>query len=265
MTLKQEIGDEMDDFERMLEGMQQFTREEIKKSNIQIDKDKLNNFKNIIAELVSIRNENADKMSQFQTSTERDIVKVEYSKGGETIHRGYYCPSPVLDLIVGNLNRGKILKKKPDFLKYTYQYGFDNKNRLVKVKMVNKITEFTPPVIRFDEEYLVYDKNIVYALEFDNMGEINVVSRCTYENGNIVKYEHCSCGFEEYANLYYEEYLYESGILSEINSFDVTPQIELYTEQRYKVEVDEVGKIRTLIGGFITNGIWEQDAFNFKK
>jgi hypothetical protein len=265
MTVKQETGDEMDDFERMLEEMQQFTREEIKKSNIQIDKVKLNNFKNIIAELVSIRNENADKMSQFQTSTEKDIVKVEYSKGGETIHRGYYCPSPVLDLIVGNLNRGKILKKKPDFLKYAYEYGFDNENRLVKVKKVNKVNEFTPPVIRFDEEYLVYKKDIVYAIEFDNMGEINVVSRCTYENGNIVKYEHCGCGLEEYANLYYEEYLYESGILSEVNLFDVTPQIELYTEQRYKVEVDEVGKISTLIGGFITNGIWEQDAFNFKK
>ena len=26
-----------------------------------------------------------------------DVVRTEYARGGETIHRGYYCPSPVLE------------------------------------------------------------------------------------------------------------------------------------------------------------------------
>lgn len=93
------------------------------------------------------------------------------------------------------------------------------------------------------------------------MGEINGVSRSTYEYGNIITYADCSCflGLQEHSYLYYEEYLYENNILSEVNTFDVTPQIDLYTEQRYKVEIGEDGKIVTLIGGFISNGIWEQD------
>ncbi|MEW9669863.1 hypothetical protein [Ammoniphilus sp. 3BR4] len=252
----------MDDFERMLEKMLQSSREEIKNSNIQIDEDKLNNFKNIISELVNIRNEYAHKLPQLRTSTEKDILKFEYSKGGEVLHRGYYCPSPVLDLIVGNAKRGRLLKRKPDFGKYSYEYGFDMENRLIRVRGVN---EFTTPDSRYDEEYLIYNKNIVIGLGFDNMGQINTVSRCTYDNGNIVKYEYCVCGLQEYADLYYEDYFYKNNIFSEVSVFNVTPQIELYDEQKYEVELDEEGKIVKLVRGFITNGVLERTVYNYKK
>lgn len=252
----------MDDFESMLNELEQSAIKEIKNSNFKIDKAKLNNFKNIISELVIIRNGYANKLSQFRTSTEKEIVNVEYSKGGETIHRGYYCPSPVLDLIIGNLKRGKLLKRKPDFGKYSYEYGYDTDDRLIRVRGVN---EFTTPDSRFDEEYLVYKNDIVYGIEFDNMGQIEAVSRCTYENRNIVKYERSVCGIPHFADLYYEEYFYEKNMLSEVTTFDVTPKIELYTEKRYKVELNEDGKIVKLIGGFVTNCNWEQDVFNFKK
>ena len=236
----------MDDFERMLDQLQQSAKEEIKKSNIQIDKDKLSYFKDIISDLITIRNEYEDKISELRTSTEKVITKFEYSKGGEIIHRGYYCPSPILDLIVGNAKRGRLLKRKPDFGKYSYEYVFDKENRLVRVRGVN---EFTTPDSRYDEEYLIYNKDIVYGVEFDNMNEINTVSRCTYENGNIIKYERSLCGTQQYADLYYEEYSYKDNMLSEVSAFNVTPQIEIYEEQKYKVELNENGKIVKLIGG----------------
>ena len=50
-----------------------------------------------------------------------DVVRTEYARGGETIHRGYYCPSPVYDIIVGGASRGRLLKdmkrvkKNPDY------------------------------------------------------------------------------------------------------------------------------------------------------
>ncbi|WP_455749331.1 hypothetical protein [Peribacillus butanolivorans] len=252
----------MGDFEHMLNELQQSAMEQIKNSNIQIDKDKLNSFEDIISELVSIRNEFASKLSQLQNSKEKEIVTFEYSKGGETLHRGYYCPSLVLDLIVGNIKRGKLLKRKPDFGKYSYEYGFDADNRLIRVKGVN---EFTTPVSRFDEEFLIYSDDIVLGVEFDNMGHIDVVSKCTYDNGKIVKYERSVCGTQEYADLYYEEYFYENNMLSEVSIFDVTPRIEIYEEQKYKVELDEDSKIVKLIGGFITNGVAEKDVLDFKK
>lgn len=252
----------MDEFESMLEEMRQSTIDRIKNSNIQIDIEKLNQFKVIISDLVSFRNQYEEKLPQLRIEVEKEIVKVEYSKGGETIHRGYYCPSPVLDLIVGGLKRGKLFKRKPDFGRYSYEYGYDTNNKLIRVRGVN---EFTTPDSRYDEEYLVYENDIVYGVEFDNMGDVDAVSRCTFENGNIVKYERSVCSLPQYADLYLEEYVYENNMLSEVRTFEVTPRIELYEEQKYKVELDEDGKITKLIGGFITNGIWEQDVFNFKK
>ncbi|MFF5400566.1 hypothetical protein ACFY5J_25425 [Peribacillus butanolivorans] len=247
----------MDDFERMLNELQQSAMEQMKNSNIQIDKDKLNSFKDIISELVSIRYEYASKLPQLQNSKEKEIITLEYSKGGETLHRGYYCPSLILDLTVGNFKRGKLFKRKPDFGKYSYEFGFDTDNRLIRVKGVN---EFTTAVSRFDEEYLIYTEDIVFGLEFNNMGHIEVVSKCTYDNGKIVKYERSVCGTQDY-----EEYFYENNILSEVSIFDVTPRIELYEEQKYKIELDEDSKIVKLIGGFVKNGVAEKDVLDFKK
>jgi hypothetical protein len=252
----------MDEFERMLEEMRQLTIDRSKNSNIQIDSEKLNQFKVIISDLVSFRNKYEEKLPQLRIEAEKEIVKVEYSKGGETIHRGYYCPSPVLDLIVGGLKRGKLFKRKPDFGRYSYEYGYDTNNRLIRVRGVN---EFTTPDSNYNEEYLIYENDLVYGFEFDNMGEIVAVSRCTFENENIVKYEYSVCRLPQYADLYMEEYSYGNNLFSEVRTFKVTPQFELYNEIKYKVEQDEDGKITKLIGGFITNGIWEQDVFNFKK
>jgi hypothetical protein len=250
----------MDDFERMMDELNQLIANERKNFNIQIDNEKLNAFKGTISELINIKNEYEDKLLCFRNIAESEIVNYEYSKGGETIHRGYYCPSLIYDLIVGNAKRGRRLKRKPEFGKYSYEYGFDLENRLLRVKNVN---EFTTPDSRFNEEYLVYNNDIVYGVEFNNMGSIEFVSKSTYENGNIVKYECSVCGTRQYATLYYEEYFYENNMLSEVSIFDVTPQIELYEEQKYKIELNDEGNIVRLIGGFVNNGVWEQDILNF--
>lgn len=48
-----------------------------------------------------------DKLFDYAQSA---ICSTEYGRGGEFFHRGYYCPSPILDIIVGNANRGKLIK-----------------------------------------------------------------------------------------------------------------------------------------------------------
>lgn len=164
----------MDEFELMLEEIRNSTIQRLKNSNIQIDQEKLKKFKGIISELVSIRNEYEEQLHRFRTLTEKEIVNVQYSEGGETIHRGYYCPSPVLDLIVGGLKRGKLYKRKPDFGKYSYEYCFDSNNRLILVKGVN---EFTTPDSNYNEEYLLYNDDTISGVEFRHTGDIVAVSR----------------------------------------------------------------------------------------
>ncbi|KAB7709063.1 hypothetical protein F9802_02765 [Bacillus aerolatus] len=252
----------MKEFERMMDELKQLIADERRNLHIEIDHEKLSAFKETISELANIKNEYKSNLSQLRNLTEREVGQFEYSKGGETIHRGYYCPSPIYDLIVGNAKRGRLLKKKPEFGKYSYEYGFDNQDRLIRVRGVN---EFTTPISRFDEEYLIYEKDIIYSVEFSNTGEINVVSKCTYNDGNIVKYERSLVIFEEDADLHFEKYYYKNNKLSEVSIFQVTPSIEMYGEQKYTVELNEDEQIVKLVGGSIENGIQEKSVFNFKK
>ncbi|MFX3674773.1 MAG: hypothetical protein ACE3JQ_10035 [Paenisporosarcina sp.] len=154
------------------------------------------------------------------------------------------------------------MKRKPEFGKYSYEYGFNKNGLLVGIKGVN---EFTTPVSHFDEEYLIYNKDIVYSVELTNTRQLDMVSKYTYDNGNIVKYERSLVVLEERADLWFERYHYINKRLSEVSIFQVTPSIELYEEQKYKVELNEERNVVKLIGGFVNNGVWEQDIFNFTK
>lgn len=118
----------------------------------------MNSFKKEIQALISVKKEYENRLDQLRTSADKEVTKFEYSKGGEVMHRGYYCPSPIFEYIYGNVKRGRLLKRKPDFGKFSYEYGFNKDGRLIRVKGVN---EFTTPNSHFDEEYLIYDQDIV--------------------------------------------------------------------------------------------------------
>ena len=62
---------------------------------------------------------------------EKEIVRDEFSSGGLTIHRGYYCPSPVHDIIVGGCNRGRLLKRMTVRSNPTHRYCFNAADELV--------------------------------------------------------------------------------------------------------------------------------------
>lgn len=245
----------MDEFDKMMAEMHEAFAEtltELKKLH-HFDPAVLNAFKEDVAELINIKHIYANKRSQLRSKAEKEIVRLEYSKGGETIHRGYFCPSPVFDLIVGGAKRGRLYKRKPAPGKYTYEYGFDKDDKLIRCKGLN-------------EEYLIYNEamDIVYGVGFHNTGEINEVSKCSYDNGNMIRYERSLCWLEEFADLHHEEYIYENNRLTEVTMFyNVQPSMGFYSECRYLVEQIEGGKITRLTGGEVVNGEWQQDVYEF--
>lgn len=247
----------MDEFEKMMAVYDEWlvdAKEQIKASG-RIDPAILDAFIQIIAELVSIKHEYADKLPQLRAAAEENIVRLAYSKGGEAIHRGFYCPSPVLDLVVGGMKRGRLYKKKvPKMGKYSYEYGFDQDGKLLRVKRANKFEVETPDNI-FDEEYLIYVGDKEYGLQFNYLGGLDAVSRCTYSGGRLMKYEQCYCGLEQFADLHYEEYRCQDDFLSEVDFFsNITPQVGLYEENRLRVEHDEDGNIIQLISNEMIDG-----------
>lgn len=109
----------------------------------------------------------------------RNIASWETARGGEMLHRGFYCPSLILDIIAGGVQRGKLvsaarLRKPPD-----YTYGFDEQDRLVTVLREN------------ERELIFYENGVETGLTFAEPGresDIRYLSECVYDAGRILSY-----------------------------------------------------------------------------
>ena len=62
-------------------------------------------------ELLSLYTECEPCYDKFLEDAQRAVCSIEYGRGGELFHRGYYFPSPFFDLVVGNANRGRLVKR----------------------------------------------------------------------------------------------------------------------------------------------------------
>lgn len=62
------------------------------------------------------------------------ITNKQYGIGGGCVHRGYYCPSKIID-VVTNAKRGRVAKKQPALPEHVY--GFDALDRLLVIETPN--------------------------------------------------------------------------------------------------------------------------------
>ncbi|MBQ9673696.1 MAG: hypothetical protein IJV39_03625 [Ruminococcus sp.] len=101
---------------------------------------------------------------------------------------GYYCPSPVFDLIVGNVHRGKILKRMTKRSRPVMKYGFNSDNQIVT------FIDFPPEgYVDYDVcGFALYDENTVTYFCFrkaENNTEIEWISQAEYDKmSRIVRY-----------------------------------------------------------------------------
>lgn len=110
---------------------------------------------------------------------ERNTASRETARGGEMLHRGFYCPSLIQDLIAGNARRGKLVSasciRKPP----TYKYGFDADDRLITVSYEN------------ERELVFYENGVETGLTFaepERDRDIRYLSECVYDGGRILSY-----------------------------------------------------------------------------
>lgn len=78
-----------------------------------------------------------NEMIQKVSMQKEMITHMKYGVGGLNLYRGYYNPSPILDLVVGNCSRGR-LTKKYNVNVDDYLYGFDHDNNLIFVAGIYK-------------------------------------------------------------------------------------------------------------------------------
>lgn len=170
-------------------------------------------------------------LDKLYKEAESAVVREEYCIGSD-MFLGYYNPSPVYDLIVGNMRRGKLSDKCTKLQKPTHQYGFDENGKLV---VVNRIM---PKEESDYDEYAVleYNDNIVTIIGVCKIGddtEINTIALCEYDtDGRLVKltegYEYSDEG--GFTSVYQEVYKYNNSLIDTLTMLSCGEITEDYAE-----------------------------------
>lgn len=105
---------------------------------------------------------------------EAEVIRREYATGGELLHRGYYCPSRIMDLVTGNVNRGHVISNKSNKRNIAFTYGFDKDNHLITI------------VRPFSKEFVIRKNDVQIGVCFSREGRVETLSECTYYHGNQI-------------------------------------------------------------------------------
>lgn len=111
----------------------------------------------------------------LEIACRKHTVREESAIQSRYLHRGYYCPSPVYDLIVGNARRGRILKRPNAKSKPTHVYGFDSNDRLLWCQNNEQK----------GKEYLVYEGNRILGISLSVNANFYTISEEIYQNKKL--------------------------------------------------------------------------------
>ena len=173
----------------------------------------------------------------------KPVVREELAVGADGyLHRGTYSPSPVIDLLVGNCHRGRILKRPSSRSRISHRYLFDDEDLYMvlgyRAKDPNQVGTM---------EYLLHEEGLVVGITLSNHGEIYILSEERYNGENLTDYFWVACRNygKEYAFIRgeRESYVYdEEGILECTSSHFESGYYE--TVHRYRF-IREAGYLKS--------------------
>lgn len=203
-------------------------------------------------ELLSLYTECEPCYDKFLEDVQRVVCSIEYGRGGELFHRGYYFPSPFFDLVVGNANRGRLVKRPRKDAVYDYIYYKDQAGNLIMVDRNAEIGDSGK--ILCDREFIVKSGNKEFAPRFEFMrtiDQVNIVSisLCEYSEGRLTLYRnklrssiHMQDGTVSYidSSTHAEDYTYDSSGLLD-HAIHGEKVMNIINETTFKFFHDESG------------------------
>ena len=177
----------------------------------------------------------ASKDQSLMRHPSEEYAKEEYCVGA-TLHRGYYHPSPVYDLLVGNEKRGGLRTKPTRSKNISHRYFFDKSNKLVCIEC------FYQERISYTE-YLCYDGNRILGFTIDCNGFLAAVSEEIYEGNRMVLFSLMNCYFinEHYVCFQYREehYYYNTVGLRQFRYIYLIPASGYLVDNMYQLEQED--------------------------
>lgn len=236
------IVSENNDFDEMKEDIYKLTKSMIADFP-KVSQEIIIEYNAYIQTMLLNRGKYKDCYDKLIQQTEEQTVRNEYASGGECIHRGFYCPSPVLDKIVGGFNRGKkINKPRANSCNY-YKYYINDKNKIIRSDKYEhgRCSE---------TEFIIFESNNIYGISFSTQDHLTgLLSLEQYsDRGILVKYitilPDFYTGRENHSIYSAEKYEYdEHNILQRVIYATGIPNINLITEEKYNIINDSNNRV----------------------
>lgn len=220
-------------------------------------------FERLNQRFVSLQKEYADSFESLHKDIESKVCRREYSKGGETIHRGFYSPSS-LDLVVSGNSRGRLLKSVPESNRYDYEYLFDDNGRMICSKAYSD--EFDGFFRAIAVELFIYEPNRSLAFTYNPCHDyiLSFISECQYENGVLNGYATAICNSINEENdcieINVEEFEYAEHLLRSVCWSRYVPSIPLLEQNKFVFSRDEEGYLSTYTVEPLDGSIPKEDA-----
>ena len=200
-------------------------------------------------EYMKIYEQYCDQMEKLTKQMEALTCRRAYGKEG-TLHRGYYCPSPIHEIVIGNCKRGRLLTKLRKNSTYDFEYCFDKEDRLILIKdYANEISKG----YHVSSEVLLYSGDCVLGLEYGvSLAQLDHISRCFYSGDGIKRYETVSILHYEdevaCSDIQTETYMYEGSQLrsGRMEGYDFIMNF-LSGEMKYDFHYDEAGDMDSYV------------------
>lgn len=171
-------------------------------------------YESIYQEINDLLAQYHDTIPSLYRALREQAAAWQYARGGGVLHRGWYCPSPVYDMMIGGAGRGRLLKDParcktpPDFA-----YGFDVHGQLIVVDGPYCSLTHGP----YYRETVLRKGNREIGLRMDRDDRLCGISICRYQDGRLTEYitalrlERQSGSFTSFDR---EVYIYQDGCLS---------------------------------------------------
>lgn len=190
-----------------------------------------NSYEIRLSELLTLGRNYARNM-QFSTVAAEPSLTSQYCMGS-SLYRGYYHPSPVYDLLVGNVKRGRLVKNIHGSLAPCHHYLFDKDGRL------RAIENFYNGCVTHVER-LLYLENQRIGINISCHGILNTVTREVYDGERLMCLAIAHC--EQIRDYHYcfdyleEHYHYDEEGLCACDFVAYSPQSGYTMESEFHFE-----------------------------
>ncbi len=157
------------------------------------------------------------------------ISTKKYGNDGLPFHRGFYCPSKIVDVMC-DTSRGSLADHK-DHKQTKFHYGFDQFGNLIFVKQGAEL------------EYILRHNGVELGLSIRG-GQIQRVSECEWNRGGRLKKYSLFEQFDQFSTHTIEHYTYTPDRMQvEIENYLNRKEQSLFSKEKY-VFVVEDGKLK---------------------